>query len=105
MIHFNTKIKCFTQPFFTDIEPEKVAIQESRSLQICEDGKQILPYKFLKLYYLGKFDDATGEITLVDEENQFLKRELLDCRSIVTKRLSELGWTLKKSKNGVKVDA
>lgn len=99
MIHFNTKIKCFTQPFFTDIEPEKVAVQESRSLQICEDGKQILPYKFLKLYYLGQFNDATGEI-IIEE-----KKELLDCSSLVKKRLNELGWTVKKNKDGVPLDA
>ncbi len=104
LIHKNMKINCFTQPIFVDIEPEKVAIQESRSLLTCNEGKQILPYKNLKLYYVGLFNDETGEITTVDENGDSLLRELLDCRKIVKQRLKELGWT-EKEHEGVKVDA
>lgn len=104
LIHKNMKINCFTQPIFIDIEPEKVAIQESRSLLTCDKGETILPYKNLKLYYVGLFDDETGEIVTVDENGDSLLRELLDCRKIVKQRLKELGWT-EKDHEGVKVDA
>lgn len=104
MIHKNTKIKCFTQPVFTDIEPEKVAIQESRSILVCNEGEKILPYKNLKLYFVGTFNDETGEIITVDVDGNSLMRELLDCKKIVKNRLTELGWTV-KDYQGVKEDA
>lgn len=104
MIHKNKKIDCFTQPVFTDVEPEKVAIQESRSLQICNEGEKILPYKNLKLFFMGTFDDETGEITTVDENGDSLLREVLDCSAVVKQRLKELGWT-EKDHQGVKVNA
>ena len=104
MMHKNTKINCFTQPIFTDIEPEKFAIQESRSIQIAEKGELILPYKYLDLYFVGIFNDETGEFILVDEEGNSLLRKILKCKELVEKRLEELGWT-KKEKEGVIVNA
>ena len=104
LIHKNTKIKCFTQPVFIDIDPEKVAIQESRTILTCNEGEKILPYKNLKLYFVGLFNDETGDIITVDEEGQPLMRELLDCKKIVKSRLNELGWT-EKDHQGVKDDA
>lgn len=90
LMHYNKKIECFTQPIFTDIEPEKVAIQESRSIQVCHEIEKIKPYENLKLYYIGVFDDSTGEFTLFDENGDELKRELLDCTKIVKARINEL---------------
>ena len=104
MMHKNMKINCFTQPMFIDVEPEKVAIQESRSLAICNEGEKILPYKNLKLFFVGVFDDETGIITTVDENGDSLLREVLDCRKLVKNRLKELGWT-EKDHQGVKADA
>ena len=90
LMHYNKKINCYTQPIFIDIEPEKVAIQESRSIQVCHDVEKIRPYENLKLVYIGVFDDSTGEIRLTDENGDELKRDLLDCSKIVKNRIKEL---------------
>lgn len=105
LIHKNKKLNCFTQPLFIDVDPEKVAIQESRSLAIADKGETILPYKHLELYFVGLFNDETGEIILKDENGDSLLRDLLDCTPVVNRRLKELGWTKKKSSDGVVVDA
>lgn len=96
MIHKNKELKCFTQPIFTDVEPEKFAIQESRSLQIGS-LKDVYPYRHLDLYFLGVFDDETCSIVDVDENGEKLLRKLLNCGAIVKPRLEKA----KKEKDDV----
>ena len=62
-MHFNKKIECFTQPYFTDIEPDKFVVNEIRSLKLGSLD-QIVPYKNLVLYFIGCFNDETGEFIL-----------------------------------------
>lgn len=85
LMHFNKKINCFSQPIFIDIEPEKVAIQEARTLKVSDIDK-IIPYKNLDLYYIGDFDDETGDIIPLKK-----KKFLLDAGEIVEARLEEKG--------------
>lgn len=60
LIFRNTKIGCFTQPQFSDVEPEKAAIQLGRSLKLCEDVATLKKYEPLEMYHIGTFDDETG---------------------------------------------
>lgn len=87
MMHKNKKIDCFTQPIFTDLDPEKFAIQEARSLKIAKNLEDIVPYKNLTLFFLGTFDDESGAIVLEDDG----PRLLMDCSKIVKDRLKEEG--------------
>lgn len=81
--HFNSKTECFTQPVYSDIEPENYAVQEKRFLVGSEDLKVIVPFKNLDLRVIGRFDDETGVIESCEVE------KLLDCSSIVLSRLAE----------------
>lgn len=85
MAFYNKKINCYTQPHFIDMEPEKAALQLSRTLTLTEDWKMIDQYKNLTLYYLGQFDDETGEF--IQEE----KRALLDCSLVVKNKAKKEG--------------
>lgn len=85
MAFYNKKITCYTQPHFIDIEPEKAALQLSRSLTLTDDWKMIDQYKNLILYYLGQFDDETAEF--IQEE----KRALLDCSLVVKQKAKKEG--------------
>lgn len=85
IIHKNKKINCFTQPVFIDVEPEKIAIQEARTLKTC-DLKSALPYKDLDLYFLGVFNDETGEIITVDGNGDKLIHKLCNAGEIVKER-------------------
>lgn len=78
---FNTKIECFTQPVFDDHDPKIAATQLGRSLKVEKDLTKVTPYKNLKLFYLGQFDDATGKLVVEDEPVL-----LLDCSEIVKER-------------------
>lgn len=75
----NKKIECFTQPFFSDVDPEKFAINTKRSVFASEDLEKIVPYKNLTLYIIGVFNDETGEIILNDEAGNPIMRKLYDC--------------------------
>ena len=55
LIFRNTKIGCFTQPQFSDVEPEKAAVQLARSLKINEDDAIARKYEPLELYEIGTF--------------------------------------------------
>lgn len=81
VIFKNKKIDAFTQPQFTDIEPEKTAIQLSRSLQLNEKKEIDDQYKNLNMYFIGQFNDETGEISLNEE-----RRMLLDCSKVIKAR-------------------
>lgn len=81
LMFYNKKIECFTQPVFDDHEVDVVAQQLSRSLIIEKDFTKVIPYKNLKLYHLGKFDDQTGKIDLLEKPEL-----ILDCSKIVEKR-------------------
>lgn len=87
-MHKNIKIDCFTQPYFSDVDPDKFAINEERALTIA-DLKSIVQYKNLHLYFVGVFDDLTGEIITKDENGEPLIRKLLDCHNLVMNRLSD----------------
>lgn len=86
-MHFNKKIECFTQPIFSDVDAEKFAINEIRSLKIASLD-QIVPYKNLDLYFIGVFNDETGEFILVDEHGDLLKRKLANVGDIVLERIA-----------------
>lgn len=77
----NRKIGAFTTPQFIDIEPEKAAVQLSRSLQINEKPDIDKTYQDLVMFYLGSFDDESGELVCLDEP-----RQLLVCGDIITAR-------------------
>lgn len=81
LFFYNKKIECFTQPVFDDHEVEVSAQQLSRSLVIEKDVTKVTPYKNLKLFHLGVFDDQTGEIKLLGKPEL-----ILDCSEIVEKR-------------------
>lgn len=81
LMFYNKKIECFTQPVFDDHEVDVSAQQLSRSLTIEKDVEKVNPYKNLKLYHLGKFDDQTGKIDLLEKPQM-----ILDCSEIVEKR-------------------
>lgn len=72
----NKGLKAWSNPHYTDIDPEKCAIQLSRGLASC-DAKQRASYKRLALYCLGTFDDESGKFTLLSEP-EFL----LDCDEV-----------------------
>lgn len=85
IIFKNKKVDCFTQPQFTDIEPEKAAIQLARSLKINEDIKIDGQYQNLVMYVVGVFDDLTGVITTIKP------KKLLDCGKVIASRNAEEG--------------
>lgn len=60
LIFRNKKIGCFTQPQFSDVEPEKAAIQLARSLKINEDEVIAKKYADLEMFEIGTFDDEKG---------------------------------------------
>lgn len=81
LIFKNKKIDTFTQPQFTDIEPEKAAIQLSRSLLINEDEAIDKRYEHLNMFVLGIFDDNTGKIVLLEAP-----KLLLDCTQVIASK-------------------
>lgn len=60
LIFRNKKIGCFTQPQFSDVEPEKAAVQLARSLKLTEDDAIAKKYQDLELFDIGTFDDEKG---------------------------------------------
>lgn len=82
--HFNKKTECFTQPVYSDIEPDKYSVQERRFLVGSDELKVIVPFKNLDLRILGQFDDETGVILPAEKVES-----LLDCSDIVMDRLSK----------------
>jgi len=85
LIFKNVLIGCFTQPQFSDIEPEKAAVQLARSLTLNEDEKIDNQYKNLEMYYLGEFDDETGTIQCIEP------KKLLVCGEVIKARLEKEG--------------
>ena len=77
LIFKNIKLDCFTTPQFDDHEPEVAAIQLARSIKINPNDEKARPFKNLKLYVLGKFDDSTGKIDLLSKP-----KLLLDCSKL-----------------------
>lgn len=80
IIFKNKKIDAFTTPQFIDIEPEKAALQLSRSIIMAKDDKQVEQYKNLAMYAIGTFNDSTGEI------HQEEIKLLLDCNQVLKQR-------------------
>lgn len=78
---YNKKIECFTTPVYDDHDPKDAATQLARSLKIEKDLDKVNPYKNLKLYHLGEFDDQTGKMTLLEDPDL-----ILDCSKIVEAR-------------------
>lgn len=81
LFFYNKKIECYTQPIFDDHDVNVASEQLSRSLVIEKDVAKVIPYKNLKLYHLGVFDDQTGKIDLLSKPEL-----ILDCSEIVEKR-------------------
>lgn len=81
LIFKNKKIDTFTQPQFTDIEPEKAAIQLSRSLLINEDEAIDKRYEHLNMFVLGTFDDNTGKCELLEKP-----KLLLNCSQVIASK-------------------
>ena len=80
IIFKNKKIDAFTQPQFIDIEPEKAALELSRSLTLNEKKEIDDNYKNLDMYVIGIFDDETG---IISQEEP---RKLLDCGVVIAAR-------------------
>lgn len=77
----NKKVNAFTTPQFIDIEPEKAAIQLSRSLQLNDKPEIDATYKNLAMFFMGTFDDSTGKFDL-ERRPKFL----LDCEDVLWNR-------------------
>lgn len=85
---YNNKVGCFTNPHYTDLEPDKAAVQLSRLIQL--NPIKSLTYQDLTMFYLGIFNDETGEITLKKEPVK-----LLDCDKILNDSLNSVMEVLK----------
>lgn len=72
----NKGLKAWSNPHYSDIDPEKCAVQLSRGLASCRP-EQRASYKRLALYCLGTFDDESGKFDLLSEP-EFL----LDCDEV-----------------------
>ena len=77
----NVILNCFTTPTFDDHDPEVAAIQLKRSLIVEKDITKVDPYKNLRMYHLGTFDDDTGKLDVFPEPVL-----LLDCTEVVKGR-------------------
>ena len=75
----NTKINAFTNPNFTDTEPEKAAKGLERALiaNFDEDYKLVKNYENLDMYFVGTFDDETGIIKTCEPKFLLSPREIL----------------------------
>lgn len=80
-IFFNTVLNCYTTPTFDDHEPQVAATQLKRSIIYEKDTAKVVPYKNLKMYQLGTFDDETGKLDVFPESVL-----LLDCTEVVKGR-------------------
>lgn len=83
LIFRNTRIGAFTQPQFSDVEPEKAAIQLARALKMSDDEAVLKKYSDLEMYDIGTFNDETG----VFDAKQPVK--LLDCAKCIEKKVEE----------------
>lgn len=75
----NLKIGAFTNPNFTDLEPEKAAKGLERALiaNFDEDIKLVKSYENLDMYFVGTFDDETGIISNCEPKFLFSPREVI----------------------------
>lgn len=65
----NELLDCFTNPFFTDVDVEKMSVNVSRQIVIEKDKDKIAHLKF---YFIGTFDDVTGKFSLLEEPKLLL---------------------------------
>lgn len=72
----NKKMKCYTQPFYTQDKLENQEINMSRVLVTSEEAR--LKYKSLALYHFGTFDDEKGIYNLLKEPEL-----LFDCDDLI----------------------
>ena len=73
----NKKLKCYTQPFYSQEKLENLETNLSRS--IYTGGQtMILKYKNLVLYKFGTFDDQTGKYDLLEEPEL-----ITDCDDVI----------------------
>lgn len=73
----NKKLKCYTQPFFSQEKEENIEQNMARAL-FTGGESMILKYKNLVLYKFGTFDDNAGKYDLLDEPVM-----LFDCDDII----------------------
>ena len=75
----NLKIGAFTNPNFTDLEPEKAAKGLERAIiaNFDSDPKLVRSYENLDMFFVGTFDDETGVITTVEPRLLFSPRETI----------------------------
>lgn len=90
----NVKINAFTNPNYTDVEPDKAAKGLERALiaNFGSDPQLVKSYENLDMYYLGSFDDETGKISCVDPVFLCSPREIilkLTAESVVPKNIDE----------------
>lgn len=74
----NVKIGAFTTPNFTDLEPEKAAVQLQRAITLNADKPEYVnQYKNLEMFYLGTFDDENGKVQIEEPKLLCSPRELI----------------------------
>lgn len=75
----NVKINAFTNPNYTDVEPEKAAKGLERAIiaNFESDAKLVKSYENLDMYYIGTFDDETGVIVYHEPKFLFSPRETI----------------------------
>lgn len=72
----NKKMKCYTNPFYTQDKLENQEIGMSRVLLTNPEAR--LKYKNLALYHFGTFDDIEGKYNLLKEPEL-----LFDCDDLI----------------------
>lgn len=95
----NVKINAFTNPNFTDLEPEKAAKGLERALiaNFDEDKKLVKSYENLDMYFIGTFDDETGEIYNCEPRLLFSPREVI--LSLTAESIKNAGVIKEESKD------
>ena len=73
----NKKLKCFTNPFYSQEKLEYIETNMARSIMLGGES-MVTKYKNLVLYHFGTFDDQTGKYDLKAEPDM-----LFDCDDII----------------------
>lgn len=75
----NLKIGAFTNPNYTDVEPEKAAKGLERAIiaNFESDAKLVKSYENLDMYFIGTFDDETGKALFVEPKLLYSPRETI----------------------------
>lgn len=75
----NQKIQAFTNPNFTDVEPDKAAKGLERAIiaNFKDNSELVKSYENLDMFYIGTFDDEIGKFTACEPILLTSPRELI----------------------------